>query len=391
MRDLAVNRAWLSWLCALAQALAGVRVGWRLLRTASGERVRSCDEPCPGERVSVIVPVLNERRRLAPALEGLIAQPPEVREILVVDGGSTDGTPALVRAFARRDARARLIDATPVPANGNGKVHGLHQGLAQADPGAGWLLTVDADVRVRPELTRSLLAHARRSGAATISLATRQRLSGAAEGFVHPALLTTLVYRFGIPGQTSRHAGEVQANGQCSLYRREPLERIGGFGMARDSLCEDVTIARALAAGGYGVGFHESDGLAEAEMYRGWREAWTNWPRSLALRDRFSGVAGWLGLAEVSLAQAAPLPLLLLLWRSPRAPRPLLAVNGALLMMRLGVLFGTARAYPDRPWSYWLSPALDLPATLQLWRSSLRRQHHWRGRSIAREDSRKRS
>ena len=197
-------------------------------------------------------------------------------------------------------------------------------------------------------------------------------------------MLTTLVYRFGIPGHMTRRVAEVQANGQCALYRREPLERSGGFATARASVCEDVTVARALASNGYAVGFHESDGLVSVAMYSSWNDAWRNWSRSLPLRDRYSGRAGWLGLTAVALAQALPLPLLLMLWRSVPRPRVALAINSVLLMVRLGVLVGTARAYTWRPWTYWLSPLADLPVAVQLWRNALRRHHVWRGRTLVR-------
>ena len=369
---------------ALAQALAGMKVALRLARTVRGERIEVNDAPLPEERVTVLVPVLNERGRLGPCLAGLIAQPSEVAEILVVDGGSSDGTQDLVATFAARDDRVRMVDASPIPTGWNGKAHGLQVGLDRADPCSAWILTVDADVRPAPDLVRSLLSHALRSDVAAVSIATTQRLSGVAEGLVHPALLTTLVYRFGIPGHTTRRVAAVQANGQCALYRREPLERSGGFVTARASVCEDVTVARALATNGYAVGFHESDGLASVEMYASWRDAWTNWTRSLPLRDRYAGRAGWLGLTEVALAQALPLPVLLMLWRSVPRPRFALAINGLLVLVRLGVLGGTARAYAWRPWTYWLSPLADLPVAVQLWRNALRRTHVWRGRIVVR-------
>jgi dolichol-phosphate mannosyltransferase len=233
-----------------------------------------------------------------------------------------------------------------------------------------------------------MLAHARQTGAAAISVATLQRLSGTAEGFVHPALLTTLVYRFGIPGHATRHVAKTQANGQCSLFQREPLEKCGGFAVGRTSLCEDVTVARALVDEGYSAGFYEADGLVSVAMYASWREAWRNWTRSLPLRDRYSGAAGWFGLVEIALTQALPLPLLFLTrWFAP-GQRSAQVVNVVLLMMRLGVLIGTARAYPRRPWSYWLSPLTDLPVTMQLWRSAFRRRHLWRGQVLIRNDSR---
>lgn len=382
-----MNRTRLLTILAFAQALAGARVILRLLRTARGERIDRTDAPQPGERVSVIVPVLDERDRLAPCLEGLLAQPPEVAEILVVDGGSTDGTPDLVARYARLDGRVRLVAAGPPPPFRNGKAHGLQAGLDRADPASGWVLTIDADVRPQPDLARSLLAHARRSGVAVLSVATLQRLSGPAEGLVHPSLLTTLVYRFGIPGQATDRVAEVQANGQCCLFRREPLEQCGGFAAADGSVCEDVTVARALAAHGHRVGFCEADDLVAAEMYAGWRDAWRNWTRSLPLRDRYAGAAGWLGLAEVSLAQALPLPLLVTVRCFAPQARFAAAINAVLSLTRLGVLAGTSRAYPDRPWTYWLSPLADAPAAAQLWRSALRRRHAWRGRVLLRDDA----
>ena len=119
-------------LLTFCQILAGARVVARLARTARGERIRTSDVPLPAERVTVIVPVLNERDRLPTCLTGLTAQPSEVVEILVVDGGSTDGTQELVSRFAARDDRVRLIDASPVPTGWNGKAHGLQAGLEQA-------------------------------------------------------------------------------------------------------------------------------------------------------------------------------------------------------------------------------------------------------------------
>ena len=82
----------------------------------------------------MIVPVLNEHDRLVPCLEGLIAQGKEVAEIVVVDGGSDDGTQELARAYSQRDLRVRLVDASPIPENWNGKAWGLQVGLDSASP-----------------------------------------------------------------------------------------------------------------------------------------------------------------------------------------------------------------------------------------------------------------
>ncbi len=372
----------------VGQLWLAARVLIRLVRTAAGTRLVTTDAPV-ADRITIIVPVLNERARLTPCLDGLMAQGPEVAEILVVDGGSTDGTRGLVREYAGHDHRVRWLDATPVPAGENGKAHNLQAGLDAASHESTWILTIDADVRPAPALATSLVQHARREAVPAFSVATEQRLSGWAEALLHPALLTTLVYRFGIPGHAATRVAEVQANGQCFFVRRQVLEVIGGFDATRHSVCEDVTLARALVAAGYPVGFYEGGDLVAARMYAGWWDAWRNWSRSLPMRDHFAG--GLLGLVEVSAVQTLP-SVLTLAWaiRSPGGTiaQAAVRVNAILLLVRLGVLAGTARAYPDRPWSYWLSPVCDLPATLGVWFSVARRRHTWRGRSIVRGGSR---
>ena len=371
-----------------AQIFLGMRVILRLLRSAGGERISAegilvTDE----ERVSVIVPVLNERNRFSPCLEGLIAQGPEVTEIVVVDGGSDDGTQRLACTYAVRDPRVRLVDASPIPANWNGKAWGLHLGLRSANPRSQWILTVDADVRLDALLTRALLGRAKQSELSALSVATLQEIDGIGEGLMHPSLLTTLVYRFGIPGKVFRRVSEVQANGQCFLFSRDALEDCGGFQVAHDSVCEDITVARTLVTTGYPVGFYEAGDLVSVKMYADWLDAWRNWTRSLPMHDQFSGINTLLGWLEVALVQALPLPFFLFLVIVHAQGSWLITLNGILAAMRIGVLFGTARAYRRRPWSYWLSPLCDLPVAIQLGRSALQRRHVWRGRFLVRGGS----
>jgi len=354
----------------------------RFVRDAEADSVQRVREPS-AERIAVVVPVLDEAARIRPCLEALLAQPAEVEEILVVDGGSGDGTQGVVAEFAARDPRLRLVDASPVPGDWAGKAWGLDVGLRHADPACRWILCVDADVEVAPDLAQSLLAHARRTGVAAFSLATRQHLSGGLDALVHPALLTTLVYRYGVPGRASRNVDRVTANGQCFLAQREVLLRTEALAAARASICEDITIVRRLAECGEAVGFYEGGGLATTRMYGGGLETLRNWPRSLVMRDQYFGRAQWIGLLEVLFLQALPLPGVALVWWSA-APAWVALPGAVLIAVRFVVLAGTARAYSTRPWLYWLSPLLDLLVAERLFRNVLRRQHSWRGRSYAR-------
>lgn len=372
----------------LGQAWFALRVLKRFINTARGERVQpsqifhEVEDAC----LSIIVPVLNEYNRLPPCLDGLILQGREVTEILVVDGGSHDGTRQVVESYCQRDARIRLIDASPVPDDWNGKSWGLHMGLQQVAPTSRWVLTIDADVRPTALLARSLLAHARKQALGALSVATLQEIAGVGQGLLHPALLSTLVYRFGLPGRPMRTLHAVQANGQCFLVQRDVLQSCGGFACGRTSFCEDVTLARTLVTAGYAVGFYEAGELVSVEMYQTWQETWRNWTRSLPMHDHFSGWHTLVGWLEILLVQALPLPLILLLLRNRKRTRWLLVLNSVCLALRLGVLCGTARAYRSRPWSYWLSPLCDIPVAFKLGKSALQRRQNWRGRTLLRGD-----
>jgi dolichol-phosphate mannosyltransferase len=368
------------------ETLACLRVVLRLARTAGGAPIAAATAP-PDGTIAVIVPVLDEAARLAPCLRALAASRGPLAEIVVVDGGSSDRTRDLVLAAAAQDHRLRLIDAGPAPLGWNGKAWSLERGLQAVD--AVWVATVDADVRVGPTLISDAAARASRDGLAALSIATRQLLPDLGSALLHPALLTTLVYRAGLPNVATGSTTAVQANGQVFVARRKALVSAGAFRTARASRCEDVTTARAIAANGGRVGFYEGD--AVVRMYDSWRDCVANWPRSLTLRDRFVPPARtWLALAELLFAQALPLPsfvLLLVAGDRVRAPRIARAIALALLMVRLGVLAGTRRAYPGVSGVYWLSPLADLPAVVLLARSALRRRQMWRGRLLVDESS----
>ena len=103
--------------------------------------------------ISVIMPTLNEIRALPGTLEALL-QNHELHECIVVDGGSTDGTPAFATGLP--DPRVRLITAP------RGRGSQLHAGAQQASGDA--FLFLHADTRL-PADAFALIAHALGDGA----------------------------------------------------------------------------------------------------------------------------------------------------------------------------------------------------------------------------------
>ncbi len=59
--------------------------------------------------VSVIVPVYNAERYVVGCVESILRQSHEELDVILVDDGSTDSSPALCDGFAARDPRVRVF------------------------------------------------------------------------------------------------------------------------------------------------------------------------------------------------------------------------------------------------------------------------------------------
>ena len=88
--------------------------------------------------VSVIIPALNAAPYISQAIESVRSQTHPATEILVVDGGSTDGTREIVNGFG---APVRLLDQREYGRKGIGA--GRNMGVAAAT--ADWVAFLDAD------------------------------------------------------------------------------------------------------------------------------------------------------------------------------------------------------------------------------------------------------
>ena len=318
--------------------------------------------------ISVVVPARDEGGRLGPLLDAIVGAP-GVAEIIVVDDESSDDTAELaVRAGAA------VVHGLPRPEGWAGKSWALQQGLEAAT--AEWVVTLDADTRPRAELPLALVLRADRDRSDLLTVAGRFECPSPAGRWLHAAMLTTFVYRFGPPGCRRRPRPErTIANGQCMVFRRSSLVARDGFAPVADAVVEDVALARHLARQGHRVDFLDAGELLTVRPYGTLGDTWVGWGRSLGL----PGV-------ETRLRRLAELVLLVLV-----LPTPLVrvvagradAVDAVLIVARLGTLVGTCRAYRPRGFAYWASMLADGPAVAALAVDVVRRRQEWRGRSYA--------
>ncbi len=94
--------------------------------------------------VSVIMPVFNGEHYLDQAIASVLAQTLADFELIVVDDGSTDQTPAILGRCAKNDARVRIVSRP-----NTGIVGALNDGIAVAR--GEFLARMDADDLCEPE------------------------------------------------------------------------------------------------------------------------------------------------------------------------------------------------------------------------------------------------
>lgn len=342
--------------------------------------------------VSIVVPTLNEALRISPLLAGLSRQSYEVREIIVVDSNSQDGTRDLVKAAQKQDPRFRLVTDDPLPPTWVGRPWALHNGFLHSSEASEWFLGMDADTQPSPGLVAGLIKTATDGGYDLVSLSPQFILKYPGECWLQPALLMTLLYRFDPTGINTDQPERVMANGQCFLCRRSVLAAVSGYTSAKSSFCDDITLARHIAASGFKVGFLDGAKVLKVRMYEGAIETWKEWGRSLDLKDASSRAQLWGDLWLLTSVQGLPLPIvlifLLLSPPLPLAPSPplfLLGLNTFLLIVRFAMLLAIAPCY-DRTqtrggWLFWLSPLADPLAVMRIFLSAFRTPRQWRGRS----------
>ena len=60
--------------------------------------------------LSLLIPIYNVERYLRECLDSAVAQTLGDIEIICINDGSTDNSPALIREYMQRDARVNMID-----------------------------------------------------------------------------------------------------------------------------------------------------------------------------------------------------------------------------------------------------------------------------------------
>lgn len=184
--------------------------------------------------IALVVPVRDEADTLAALIETVRSQILQPAEIILVDGGSTDGTVDLARDLTAGDARYRIIEAGPATPG-----RGRNIGISAAR--SGWIALTDAGIRLEPQWLAKLWEAARAEPGAGIVYGNFEPDTRS-----HFQECETLVF---VHPRSPKPAGVMRGPFiASSLVRKDIWERVGGFPDLRAA--EDLIFMEQLEAAG---------------------------------------------------------------------------------------------------------------------------------------------
>lgn len=289
------------WIFLLTTSFSILRILFMSIFVLRSTRRRKKLFRMPGNiTVSVLIPAYNEEKTIGKTLESLQASAHKRFEALVIDDGSTDRTGDVVREYAKKDKRIRLVTKT----NG-GKSTALNLGMREAKNDI--VVTIDADTILLPQAIDELIK--------PFADPSVDAVCGNVEvGNVHNALTGFQALEYITAQNFDRRAfEEVNAisvvPGATGAWKRKKVLEIGGY--ESDTLTEDADLTiRMLAQGGKIVYAPEARSLTEApDKMRDLAKQRFRWSfgtfQCLGKHaDRFfKGPVGWIALPNIFIFQ----------------------------------------------------------------------------------------
>ena len=278
----------LFWLGALLAAM----------RRRGDERYRVRPEqppPTGPARLAVVIPARDEVHNIVACVQSVLDQDHEDLHITVLDDGSTDGTSEVLAPLAAaHPGRLRVLTGggAPLPPGWYGKPWACHraaEAALEADPDTGYLLFIDADVRLGTAAARAALGYMQEHRLGMLSGFGKLEMVSFWEKVMQPVVAGMIIS--GNPlsrvNDPDKRKGKPIANGQFILLSRETHAAVGGHAAVRDDVLDDVGMASAVTSVGHAYQMTFMTSVFSCRMYSGFSDLWEGWTKNL-----FPGL-GW--------------------------------------------------------------------------------------------------
>jgi chlorobactene glucosyltransferase len=285
-----LDTALLPWLLAAPAVVALLMSVANARYWPRGTRPSVASKPPPG--TSICIPARNE----AVGIEACVraAARNGVDEVLVLDDGSTDETPAILARLQAElpSLRVHRLDAA-LPEGWVGKPRACM--VLEKTARGRHLVYVDADVVLADDAIARLDALRRAHGADAVTAVPRQVTVGFLERLVLPLLHVTYTAWLFLPliwrTQDPRF---LAANGQVLWLERDALDEVSGWQAVRSEIVDDMAMCRALKRARRRVLFADGHEIGSCRMYQTPKAVVDGFSKNL-----FEGVGSLAGLGVV--------------------------------------------------------------------------------------------
>lgn len=336
--------------------------------------------------VSIIVPARNEARRvLSKSISSMLAQTYKRYELIVLNDRSTDDTEKILAEFKEQNAKCKIYNGIEPEKHWLGKPFALQQAFEKA--AGDWILSTDADIIFAPATLQTVISYAEKNNFDALTLIPKQIYGSFWERLFMPVFGWFCLLAMPLHRVNDRRRKESMGVGNFFMFRREVLEKIGGFESVKSEVAEDLKLGEILKKDGYKLRIDYAPALIETRMYAGFGEIWEGFTKNLFSGMKFSIVKMFSGALSIFLFGV--LPVFLAVFFSARGNFKLFLPLAVAYLLQAGVL-----AKANREWQGSLIYAPLAPLGLALFLAILTNSAirilsgkgvTWKGRAIYEE------
>jgi len=311
----AVETPWFRWIAVGVlgvQTLGNLSVRSLFLRNLGGlpslasPPPIAADDFLPG--VSVVVPARNEEATIERGLRSLLALDYPRLEVIAVNDGSSDDTPALLDRLASDDSRLRVFHNPPLREGWQGKANAVWHGVEASVVDHPWLLLTDADAVFDRMALRNAISIALTEDVDFLTAIPYLDNGSIWEQLVMPAAWSGLVIN-ARPGRLNDRTAAPIGVGPFILVKREVYRQSGGHARIAHCQPEDSFLAAVVKASGAKMGVAYAETMVRVRIYRGLCAMAEALVRKMRIQNRQQGAFLEMRFTYTVLQEVLPFPL----------------------------------------------------------------------------------
>lgn len=218
-------------------------------------------------RISLLVPVRNERDNIISCLRSLLKQSYPDFQLIALDDNSTDGTWEVMKELAATDQRLTVVRGSPLPDGWLGK-HWACQQLFQLSDGE-MLVFTDADTFHHTDTLHCAVAALLAENADLVTAFPQQKVISWAEWLAVPVIPWSIFSFLPLAlAQRMKTPRMSFANGAYMLFTRAAYEKVGGHYAVKDEVVDDLALAKRVKSANLRLRILDGTEYVSCRMYK---------------------------------------------------------------------------------------------------------------------------